>query len=253
MLLGARQFFERRGTPAWQNPYVTDGLVAMWDGEWNAGGGVHDPNATTWVDLTGNGWNGAIGSSVVIEQNAMKFDGVRSLQSCCTVGKGWFGKPPHVTIECLIQPLGWNYRGENGSIAVFGSTEAGTGGFTLFANTIGFGACRLQLRDAVGLKYAAFPFSIAENNLEIWGASVTADGSSLSSYADGIQYSSIAMGDVVYTGAEDWNFYIGADYWGPVEFNFNGRIFSVRIYSRALTAAEIAANYAIDKARFNLP
>ena len=27
----------------------------------------------------------------------------------------------------------------------------------------------------------------------------------------------------------------------------------VRIYSRSLTAAEIAANYAIDKARFNLP
>ena len=24
----------------WTNPYVTDGLVAMWDGEWNAGGGV---------------------------------------------------------------------------------------------------------------------------------------------------------------------------------------------------------------------
>ena len=23
----------------WKNPYVTDGLVAMWDGKWNAGGG----------------------------------------------------------------------------------------------------------------------------------------------------------------------------------------------------------------------
>ena len=38
----------------WVNPYVTDGLVAMWDGEWNAGGGVHDPNATVWKDLVGN-------------------------------------------------------------------------------------------------------------------------------------------------------------------------------------------------------
>jgi hypothetical protein len=35
--------------------------------------------------------------------------------------------------------------------------------------------------------------------------------------------------------------------------NANQRIYCTRIYSRALTSAEIAANYAIDKARFNLP
>lgn len=35
----------------WHNPYVTDGLVAMWDGEWNAGGGVHDHQAEEWIDL----------------------------------------------------------------------------------------------------------------------------------------------------------------------------------------------------------
>ena len=35
--------------------YVQDGLIAMWDGIENAGWGVHDPNATTWKDLTGNG------------------------------------------------------------------------------------------------------------------------------------------------------------------------------------------------------
>ena len=42
------------GPDKWTNPYVTDGLVAMWDGEWNAGGGIHDANATTWKDLIGN-------------------------------------------------------------------------------------------------------------------------------------------------------------------------------------------------------
>jgi len=34
---------------------------------------------------------------------------------------------------------------------------------------------------------------------------------------------------------------------------FRGKIYCVRLYSRALTADEIAANYAIDKIRFNLP
>ena len=33
--------------------YIQDGLVAMWDGEWNAGGGKHNTNATMWKDLTG--------------------------------------------------------------------------------------------------------------------------------------------------------------------------------------------------------
>ena len=33
--------------------YVQDGLVAMWDGIENAGWGVHDNNATNWVDLVG--------------------------------------------------------------------------------------------------------------------------------------------------------------------------------------------------------
>jgi hypothetical protein len=33
--------------------YIQDGLVAMWDGIENAGWGVHDDNATEWVDLKG--------------------------------------------------------------------------------------------------------------------------------------------------------------------------------------------------------
>lgn len=39
---------------AFPNPYITDGLIAMWDGEWNKAIGVHDDSATTWNDLTGN-------------------------------------------------------------------------------------------------------------------------------------------------------------------------------------------------------
>lgn len=38
-------------------PYVTKGLIAMWDGEWNAGYGIHDPNATVWKDLSGKAFD----------------------------------------------------------------------------------------------------------------------------------------------------------------------------------------------------
>ena len=52
MILGARTgAWAKSGE--WVNPYVTDGLVAMWDGEWNAGFGIHNPLAATIKDLIG--------------------------------------------------------------------------------------------------------------------------------------------------------------------------------------------------------
>lgn len=38
---------------SWSNPYITDGLVAMWDGEWNAGGGISDDELRC-MEITGN-------------------------------------------------------------------------------------------------------------------------------------------------------------------------------------------------------
>lgn len=57
------QMFSNQGTGAFvvgpdkreytARDYVQDGLVGLWDGIENAGWGVHDSNATSWVDLTG--------------------------------------------------------------------------------------------------------------------------------------------------------------------------------------------------------
>ena len=43
--------------------YVQDGLVGHWDGIDNAGTGMHDPNATTWKDLTGITGDGTLAAS----------------------------------------------------------------------------------------------------------------------------------------------------------------------------------------------
>ncbi len=45
---------------------------------------------------------------------------------------------------------------------------------------------------------------------------------------------------------------IGFGY-GVASYQFYGTVHALRLYNRALTAAEIAANYAVDKERFNLP
>ena len=42
-MIAARQIAFGRGAAKWINPYITDGLIAMWDGEWNAGGGLYRP------------------------------------------------------------------------------------------------------------------------------------------------------------------------------------------------------------------
>ena len=53
-MLGGREVSFNSG---FENPYVTKGLIAMWDGEWNIGLGKHDAEATIWKDLSGNGYD----------------------------------------------------------------------------------------------------------------------------------------------------------------------------------------------------
>ena len=39
------------GGKGFDNPYVTDGLIAMWDGEWNSGFGIHSSDINDFIDL----------------------------------------------------------------------------------------------------------------------------------------------------------------------------------------------------------
>ena len=38
------------------NPYITDGLIAMWDAEWNSVLGLHSTDSTKWIDIV-SGYN----------------------------------------------------------------------------------------------------------------------------------------------------------------------------------------------------
>ena len=42
---------EMEAEQSFDNPYTTDGLCYMWDGEWNTRLGIHDPSATVWRDV----------------------------------------------------------------------------------------------------------------------------------------------------------------------------------------------------------
>ena len=60
-------------TLVWHIPYITDGLVACWDGIENAGAGVHNPAATVWKDIVG-GYEFAL-TGVTVDADRMTFAG----------------------------------------------------------------------------------------------------------------------------------------------------------------------------------
>lgn len=213
----------------WVNPYVTDGLVAMWDGEWNASGGVHDPNATVWKDLVG-------GKTLQLNNGAYFSD----KKLICTTGKA-----PAQAIEAFQNiatiEVGWNTSVDRGMMLIINDATY------LYVNSSG----RVWFNGVIGSLSRSIALLSDRINQDV---NLTATASSAkfdSVYRNGIDITSIGPNDY-------WRpanlFAIGGYYNGNANSDVGlvGYWRYIRLYSRALTAEEIAHNYTIDKERFNL-
>ena len=218
--------------------YVQDGLIAMWDGEWNAGRGVHDDAATIWKDLIGSRDLTMLDmttSSRCWEKNCAYTDyGNLTRYSSTAIAEAR-------AIECVYMPTkyGASYAGtlvmNNG---VNTSTEAQgyvVNILTRFHSSKGVDGLQVAYD-----KFAYFGTKSVFNTIYTYTA----------------QYSTVyrnAVGFEVQTMSGDgWS---GstisiASRNGQATFNSPGRFYCVRIYNRELTAEEAAHNYAVDKARF---
>ena len=207
----------------WKNPYITDGLVAMWDGEWNAGGGVHDANATTWKDLVGN-------RDLVLTQ-------LGSFEANCLLNRtGGVGASlddrlsGYGTLEVVFSASG-HYKYATVCYVCLG------GGFYFGQrNNIVNGNYRTET--AVYGRIA--DINVSTSGIASW--SMTRTGGVGEIRKNGVQQ---ALTEISVQGAQAT----------PISLNatsYDNRFFNIRAYSRALTAAEIARNYAIDKERFDL-
>ena len=231
MLVGAR-------TGSWANigggvptarDYVQDGLIAMWDGIENAGWGVHDPNATTWKDLVGN-------------NDATPVDETYSWGSdsfvCNGIGLVSAYSSDFQSVEVVVRVR--EDLQTTTYCPIFGTiSESDSKGVFWLPN--------LNYLRFYNGSSATLPFTETELNGTFSAVSVSKD-------------------TIVFKDAEIKNTKI-VGYWNTVGFKSNvfniggsdnnykcfGYIKSVRVYNRVITAAEIAANYAVDKARFNLP
>lgn len=213
---------DKKETPLMCNSYVKDGLIAMWDGVENAGWGTHDPNATVWKDLTGT-------QDAIISNGSFSDNGF--------IGSASASRPQSSDATFEV-------------VATFNATETmylvscndSTGGYYILTNT-SQGNCRYR-------------YSISRDGSNFWNPSfIVAEIGTPFYYsfsgdaATGVKYA-YYNGAVTQTSGSQSGFANGT---APISLgNAKATLYCVRLYSRALTAEEIAWNYEIDKRRFNL-
>ena len=238
MIIGAR-------TVAWEKAggvvptardYVQDGLIAMWDGIENAGWGVNDPSATVWKDLSGNGnyltQTGTVNTTW--ENDACVFDknrgmGMTSFPAAkdAVLSKNW-------TLEVVFSITSTNNT--NGSLFGLGSSRHRT--LFVYVNA------GVEIPSALFKNTQVMP--IGENSLnQVNHLAITGDGRV---YVNGEFYTQRISST---NEPRDTSFNIG--YLPQFRDYMIGKINAIRFGGENLTAEKIAANYAIDKARFNLP
>ena len=86
--------------------YIQDGLVVQYDGIENAGPGAHDPAATVWVDLTGNGHDLVLNAGDTVGANF-----VNILRGSRTASNDVFAAYSPITIEFNARPTAMDTAG----------------------------------------------------------------------------------------------------------------------------------------------
>ena len=238
-----------KAAEGWTNPYVTDGLVAMWDGEWNAGGGMHDGTLTDWYDLTGN--NHKLYAPIPSWGDNYSFceNNAESRFRATADEAVWFkdlvatGK---YSIELVFKPA------------------VGGGGNALNYYVIGFGL--LFSSYAVNTSTSALYLDLATNgsvvntrkSIEISGIDYLAPrcGQLSCDMSAGIMAMNGQTQNITGTfnvTMEKQGMALGArgnlgDYSGSREM----RHYRFAVYNRPLSSSELEANYGIDRERFGL-
>ena len=205
-------------TPTAQD-YVQSGLVAMFDGIENAGWGVHDENATKWRELV----------TGVDYDVAGTWDGNVFVPATTDLNSAFIQN----VIAYLPRTI--EFCSDNTDVL----TNNQYNGFYFY------GSDRIYSRGRGTRTQISFISSDAGLSTVMYSGPKGGTLSLVSNLNEAtgfINGASAVSGEIIGKTVEASLYWYG-----------NSRINCLRIYSRALTASEIARNYAIDKARFGLP
>lgn len=236
LLLIVSCFWATLGTSvASTSMYVSNGLVACWDGIENAGVGMHDANATVWKDVV-CGYEFAL-TGVTVEADRMTFDGTATSYGTLDSagGTATFGAAKNGTMEIVY---------------VSRSTSTAT-------------TVMLQSTSGIGLAFGFYQGKILSSTVS--GSSIFPFTLDTTTNSIAIRYSSSKPVSPIYTNGWSLAATSGTDAWGNPSSTttyigrraantvaaFSGSIYCIRLYSRQLTDEEIAANYEVDRLRFD--
>lgn len=204
-------------------------LVAQWDGIDNVGTGRHNPDATAWKDLKGN-------LDMTLTYRG-RWNGGHSLFVSGLGAQGTNATPAYKTIEIV-------YR------------MARDGGRILFASGI---KTRFVFFDTVAgtsTKKVYFDGNASTKRID-WSFDTTALCSAAATYTGdavaNVYFDGVARSDGTHSngwGLGDGKVGVGNRKATDTSYDWTGEVYAIRLYDVALTAEEIAANHAIDLARF---
>ncbi len=227
------------GVKPWTNPYITDGLAALYDAYWNAGGGLHD-SRKRMVDICGLCPDLDHGADYDESDRSISFNGEHCTSSCPVL------ENETVTIEMVFR-----VDEANQNRALFYNN-----GRRIITDTVDDVGQRVRI-----VTWFTYQGSTRESHaFEVNSSTRQPRFISLSSSFDVVGYNTYfpvtingARHDFRRAGAlnaidpvRESNFDLGS-------YNCRWKFWSLRIYGRKLTESEIAANYAIDQDRFGLP
>ncbi|MBP1589026.1 MAG: hypothetical protein ILO10_02380 [Kiritimatiellae bacterium] len=228
------------GQTVWPSiPYVTNGLIAYWDGVWNAGLGRHDSSTMVWRDLSGNGfdatqrvatgWYWANDAYVGVTNNGHKFK-------------------PHYEFSRQFDAARTNHTVEIVSSASVKQAMATFGGYSMYRVNFEYFSQNGNLRFRwwynatpdmnipAPMSRASFAVCSTPSNTVFYS------GGSLAGSAVANTYSKPTTLDTLFIGGEG----------SRDNMSMVGEICVIRVYNRALSPAEIAHNAAIDSLRFGI-
>ena len=203
--------------------YVQDGLIAQWDGIENAGRGVHDANAATWVDLTGNGCDFPV-QAYMGSQLEKWGDNSLVAKSCYQVPCAK-SCSDYVTIEICAK--------HNGQYQCLFNSGDGLKKFVAVMRT------SVQFYNAANNNY-----DIGSGDSFQAAAVHNADGTLLGVYTNGVP---AAQTTTDTWGGNTAGTCLGR---GANNYQFTGEYYAIRLYNRALTPDELAKNAKIDAVRY---
>lgn len=220
---------------AFDNPYVTDGLVAMWDAEWNSGWGKHDSSGGL-IELVSKTPTYVRRGSYVVDEDCLRCDAVVIASPAIPAIVDMAGGD--LTIE------GCCTRTARGILLQKGRPFLPSDK-TMYWSNDAYYMTHNSLTDSTLTSKWASGFLTDERRVR----TLTASSDTVQWWLNGIADASAPRTQELGTTENDfsifgWNWDFG--------FPESGEFCCLRIYNRALSAEEIAWNFAVDQARFGL-